>query len=135
MLVHAYSRVVLTLFKRAVSKACLSLRLKALVLVALVNWMNARVIHPALVSKVKIRMAIRCYVHMSSPTDKALGGCRIEWLPQGLQFTVVITEGRPEGANVKMAAALVELGVKTIAILDSGVAWAFDSLKYNTWLC
>lgn len=48
---------------------------------------------------------------------------------QGGQFSVVITEGRPDETGIQMARALSELNIPIIAILDSGVAYAMDALK------
>ncbi|KAI8463744.1 MAG: eukaryotic initiation factor [Monoraphidium minutum] len=45
---------------------------------------------------------------------------------QGLNFSVVVTEGRPDGTGQSMARALAELGVPVTLVLDSGVAYALE---------
>ncbi|KAK9814315.1 hypothetical protein WJX72_003908 [[Myrmecia] bisecta] len=50
---------------------------------------------------------------------------------QGVQFSVVVTEGRPDGTGLTMARALDEMHVPVVAILDSAVAFALESLKVN----
>ena len=45
---------------------------------------------------------------------------------QGIQFSVVVTEGRPDETGLAMARELDELRVPVIAILDSGVAFALE---------
>lgn len=51
-------------------------------------------------------------------------------VPQGAQFSVVITEGRPDETGLQMARALTDLNIPVIAILDSGVAYAMDALRH-----
>jgi hypothetical protein len=48
---------------------------------------------------------------------------------QGMQFSVVVTEGRPDETGLAMARALDELGVPVQAILDSAVAFALEVLR------
>ena len=48
---------------------------------------------------------------------------------QGIQFSVVVTEGRPDETGLAMARELHELGVPVIAILDSAVAFALERLR------
>ena len=48
---------------------------------------------------------------------------------QGVQFSVVITEGRPDETGLTMARTLDELNIPVIAILDSGVAYAMGALR------
>jgi len=50
---------------------------------------------------------------------------------QGAQFSVVITEGRPDETGLQMARALTDLNIPVIAILDSGVAYAMDALSVD----
>lgn len=50
-------------------------------------------------------------------------------LKQGVQFSVVITEGRPDETGRTMARALDEQGIPVTAILDSGVAYAMSALR------
>lgn len=45
---------------------------------------------------------------------------------QGCNFTVVVTEGRPDATGVKMAKALTELNIPAKLVLDSGVAYMLD---------
>jgi len=45
---------------------------------------------------------------------------------QGINFSVVVTEGRPDGTGQSMARALDELGVPVTMVLDSGVAYALE---------
>jgi hypothetical protein len=49
---------------------------------------------------------------------------------QGTHFTVIVTEGRPDGTGQRMAKALDEMGIPTTLVLDSGVAYALDR-----WVC
>lgn len=49
---------------------------------------------------------------------------------QGTRFSVVVTEGRPDENGLRVARALEELNVPVITILDGGVAYAMDALKY-----
>lgn len=49
---------------------------------------------------------------------------------QGAQFSVVLTEGRPDGTGLQMASALTDLNIPVIVILDSGVAYAMDALRF-----
>ena len=48
---------------------------------------------------------------------------------QGIQFSVVITEGRPDETGLTMAQALDNMRVPTIAILDSAVAYALEAFR------
>ena len=50
---------------------------------------------------------------------------------QGAQFTVVVTEGRPDETGLTMARALDELHIPVTAVLDSGVAYALEAFKYG----
>ncbi|KAK9840552.1 hypothetical protein WJX81_000785 [Elliptochloris bilobata] len=50
---------------------------------------------------------------------------------QGIQFSVVVTEGRPDETGLAMARDLHELGVPVIAILDSAVAFALERLRVD----
>jgi len=45
---------------------------------------------------------------------------------QGTKFSVIVTEGRPDGTGLQTARALDELGIPTTLILDSGAAYAMD---------
>jgi len=45
---------------------------------------------------------------------------------QGVNFSVVCTEGRADGTGLLMARALSDLGLPTTMILDSGVAYSLD---------
>lgn len=53
------------------------------------------------------------------------GGCCC----QGIHFSVVLTEGRPDGTGRSMARELEKFRVPTVVILDSGVAYALEALK------
>ncbi len=53
----------------------------------------------------------------------------LAWRLQGMQFSVVVTEGRPDETGLAMARALDELGVPVQAILDSAVAFALEVLR------
>ena len=46
---------------------------------------------------------------------------------RGHQFSVVVTEGRPDEAGLKMARALSESGIPVTVIIDSAVAWSLVS--------
>ena len=66
------------------------------------------------------------------------GLASVSWTPlfassQGIQFSVVVTEGRPDETGLAMARELHELGVPVIAILDSAVAFALERLRC-AWL-
>lgn len=47
-------------------------------------------------------------------------------LPQGTQFSVIVTEGRPDETGLKTARALRELHIPVSVVLDSGVGYAMD---------
>lgn len=51
---------------------------------------------------------------------------------QGIQFSVVLTEGRPDETGLSMAKALDDMHVPVIAILDSAVAYALEALRYGS---
>jgi translation initiation factor eIF-2B subunit alpha len=42
------------------------------------------------------------------------------------QFSVVVTEGRPDGTGAVMARLLDEIGIPTTVVLDSGVGYAME---------
>ena len=48
---------------------------------------------------------------------------------QGVQFSVVVTEGRPDGTGLTMANALSKMKVPCTIVLDSAVAFALEALK------
>jgi translation initiation factor eIF-2B subunit alpha len=48
---------------------------------------------------------------------------------QGIQFEVVITEGRPDETGLTMAQALSDMRVPVIAILDCAVAYALEAFR------
>ena len=50
-------------------------------------------------------------------------------LVQGVQFSVVVTEGRPDSTGLSMANALSKMKVPCTIVLDSGVAFALEALK------
>ena len=62
---------------------------------------------------------------------------------QGAHFTVLLTEGRPGEAAVRMAKELVPLGIDTTIILDSAAAYHMDrcahlflsvaTLPFHSW--
>jgi translation initiation factor eIF-2B subunit alpha len=45
---------------------------------------------------------------------------------QDINFSVVVTEGRPDGTGERMARQLDALGVPVTMVLDSGVAYALE---------
>ncbi|KAL0032838.1 hypothetical protein WJX77_002173 [Trebouxia sp. C0004] len=49
----------------------------------------------------------------------------------GVQFSVVVTEGRPDGTGLTMAHALSKMKVPCTIVLDSAVAFALEALKVN----
>ncbi|KAL3135683.1 hypothetical protein ABBQ38_006155 [Trebouxia sp. C0009 RCD-2024] len=49
----------------------------------------------------------------------------------GVQFSVVVTEGRPDSTGLAMANALSKMKVPCTVVLDSGVAFALEALKVN----
>ena len=50
---------------------------------------------------------------------------------KGQQFSVVVTEGRPDEAGLKMAKALAESGIPVTVIIDSAVAWSLEALSVD----
>lgn len=52
-------------------------------------------------------------------------------ISQGAQFSVVVTEGRPDETGLQMARALTDLHIPVVAILDAGVAYAMDALRVD----
>ncbi|KAL3158854.1 hypothetical protein ABBQ32_011573 [Trebouxia sp. C0010 RCD-2024] len=50
----------------------------------------------------------------------------------GVQFSVVVTEGRPDSTGLAMANALSKMKVPCTIVLDSGVAFALEALKWVT---
>ena len=48
---------------------------------------------------------------------------------QGITFSVVLTEGRPDETGRSMANALDKLRIPTVVILDCAAAWAIEALK------
>ena len=53
---------------------------------------------------------------------------------RGTQFSVTVTEGRPDGTGLTMARALSDLGVPVVAILDCGAAAALGARKVDLCL-
>lgn len=49
----------------------------------------------------------------------------------GVQFSVVVTEGRPDSTGLAMATALSKMKVPCTIVLDSAVAFALEALKVN----
>jgi translation initiation factor eIF-2B subunit alpha len=45
---------------------------------------------------------------------------------QDINFSVIVTEGRPDGTGESMARQLDALGVPVTLVLDSGVAYALE---------
>ena len=45
---------------------------------------------------------------------------------QGLNFSVIITEGRPDATGLKMVRALDDMNVPSTLVLDSGVAYVME---------
>jgi translation initiation factor eIF-2B subunit alpha len=45
---------------------------------------------------------------------------------QDINFSVIVTEGRPDGTGETMARQLDSLGVPVTLVLDSGVAYALE---------
>ena len=68
--------------------------------------------------------------HMARNSD--LLGCALHLTSilcfgsQGTQFSVIVTEGRPDATGVRMAKALDEMGIPSTLILDSGVAYSME---------
>lgn len=46
-------------------------------------------------------------------------------------FSVVVTEGRPDGAGLKMARALSESGIPCTAVIDAAVAWSLEAHRVD----
>ena len=57
----------------------------------------------------------------------------LDWIKwsgmQGVQFSVVVTEGRPDSTGLTMANALSKMKVPCTIVLDSAVAFALEALK------
>ena len=53
----------------------------------------------------------------------------IDTMVQGVQFSVVVTEGRPDSTGLAMATALSKMKVPCTIVLDSAVAFALEALK------
>ena len=51
------------------------------------------------------------------------------WSAQGIQFSVVVTEGRPDETGLTMARALDDMGVPVDIILDSAIAYALERFR------
>lgn len=45
---------------------------------------------------------------------------------QGLHFSVVVTEGRPDDTGIRMAKSLDDMGCPVTLVLDSGVAHVME---------
>ena len=48
---------------------------------------------------------------------------------QGIHFSVVVTEGRPDETGLTMARALDDMGVPVDIILDSAIAYALERFR------
>ena len=59
-----------------------------------------------------------------------MGNASTAWLhphlTQGTQFSVILTEGRPDETGITTARAISDLHVPTSVILDSGVGYCMD---------
>ena len=51
------------------------------------------------------------------------------WMVQGVQFSVVVTDGRTDSTGLTMANALSKMKVPCTIVLDSAVAFALEALK------
>lgn len=47
-------------------------------------------------------------------------------MPQGKQFRVIVTEGRPDETGLTMARVLEELKLPVTVVLDSGVGYIME---------
>lgn len=56
------------------------------------------------------------------PTPLVLFGVAV----QNINFSVIVTEGRPDSTGITMAKSLSDLGVPVTMVLDSGVAYALE---------
>ena len=125
VMTHAYSRVVLELLKHAVSQVgCLSSARAdpAQLMRPLASDMSFASPSDARVPRLRLTLtAWQATASASSPQCPC-------WV-QGVQFSVVITEGRPDETGLNMARALDELRIPVVAILDSGVAYAMGALE------
>ena len=52
--------------------------------------------------------------------------CAVLCFVQDINFSVIVTEGRPDGTGETMARQLDALGVPVTLVLDSGVAYALE---------
>ena len=52
---------------------------------------------------------------------------------QGVRFSVIVTEGRPDETGLSMARALDELHVPVTLVLDSGAAYILERCAH--WFC
>lgn len=106
VLTHGYSRVVLALLQRAVAQVgiCDGLTGSACVCSALTLPCVGSSSPPPI--SVSMRVCVLC--------------------TQGTNFSVIVTEGRPDATGLKTVKALDEMGIPTTLILDSGAAYAMD---------
>lgn len=122
MLVHGHSRVAIAMLRRAAQSVRRAVR-------RLCPRLGPR----------KCRRTACCCRHCCPSCAKA-GGPRADWLPtaaagprptpaaslQGKQFSVIVTEGRPDETGLTMARVLEEMRVPTTVVLDSAVGYVME---------
>jgi len=70
-------------------------------------------------------MDVVCLVALLYPVEPCLH-CAVCCAVQDINFSVIVTEGRPDGTGETMARQLDALGVPVTLVLDSGVAYALE---------
>ena len=77
-----------------------------------------------------VRQSVKC--HKSPDGCQGAGGIGTDRLQQGVQFSVVVTEGRPDETGLTMARTLDDMGVPVDIILDSAIAYALERFRQAT---
>lgn len=54
---------------------------------------------------------------------------------QGVRFSVIVTEGRPDDTGLSMARALDELHIPVTLVLDSGAAYCLERCAHGRMAC
>ncbi len=54
---------------------------------------------------------------------------------QGVRFSVIVTEGRPDDTGLSMARALDELHIPVTLVLDSGAAYCLERCAHGRTAC
>lgn len=132
ILVHGHSRVVLALLQRAVASVsgwCGVLRGRgcAVLWQGEVGWESVSV--PVKLSRSRVRGMgglVQRHAHLSARATQNMWWLLLLLRVQDINFSVIVTEGRPDGTGETMARQLDALGVPVTLVLDSGVAYALE---------